>query len=135
VNCVCYCAHLAGDSELGFSEFVIFISVIKQLEERCKTDEGFVEKNFPQKFLRRSMIARKDSMIWKESMETISEEAVKEAWGELLRNLGMPEVAEDDTSDQLMSVMRSRLRKMFMDFDSDKNMKLDMVELGKGLSR
>jgi len=81
------------------------------------------------------MIARKDTMIWKESMETISEEAVKEAWGELLRNLGVPEVAEDGATIQLMGIMRSRLKKIFMDFDSDKNMKLDMVELGKGLSR
>ena len=36
-----------GDTELGFAEFVMFIVVVKQIEERCRNDEEFSKTNFP----------------------------------------------------------------------------------------
>ena len=38
---------MAGDTELGFAEFVMFIVVVKQIEERCRNDEEFSKTNFP----------------------------------------------------------------------------------------
>jgi hypothetical protein len=118
---------------------VVFISVIKQLEYKCRDEEDFKEMNFPTLLKRASMIQRQGSEIWKESMDSITEAATTEAWGEILRNFGFSEVLEnangDGIPDDFTDEFKAKLEKLCLDFDSDKNAKLDMTELGKGLKR
>ena len=42
-----------GDTELGFAEFVMFLCVVKQIEEKALTDPEFSKRAFPSDFSRR----------------------------------------------------------------------------------
>jgi Ca2+-binding EF-hand superfamily protein len=48
---------LDGDTELGFAEFVMFVVVIKQIEEKAERDPMFAAAAFPKSFSTKKMAA------------------------------------------------------------------------------
>jgi hypothetical protein len=51
-----------GDTELGFAEFVMFVVVIKQIEEKAERDPMFAAAAFPKSFAAKRLAARGGAM-------------------------------------------------------------------------
>ena len=114
-----------GDTELGFAEFVLFVTVIKKMEARCLETPGFKDEAFPPDKVRRldrAGMSRRES--WRETVKHLDEEAVDDAWVNILHYIEV-----SDTG----ATVEGRVQAMFSDFDTDGTGLLDVEELSEGL--
>jgi hypothetical protein len=63
---------MSKNTDVGFHEFVHFISIIKGLDYKCQQEPEFAERVFGQSYKR---VADKDRGSWNEAMRRVDAEA------------------------------------------------------------
>jgi len=117
-------------SDVGLGEFVTMISILKQMQNKAKSDPEFRHQLFGA--LNRKQIPpiageitdnNKPKSKWDLAMERVDKESLDVAWDTILRSInGVP-------GDSIAEKVNS----LFKDFDSDGTGELDLHELGAGL--